>query len=121
MIDDRIGAREMLGHRKRGQPRRQPHCVDHGPLRRRSSSRSWCRSVPVQHRLGLARAAAGGPGAARPLDGDRAQIDDEQIVARLQGFGARRRDAIAEARSAVKQAEEHRLGGGRKRARLSPA
>ena len=73
--------------------------------------------VPVQHRLGLGERRQMF-GRRKALDRDRAQIDDEQIVARLQRFGARRRDAVAEARSAVEQAEEHRLGGGRERARL---
>ena len=41
-----------------------------------------------------------------------------EIVARLQRLGARLRDADAEARGAVEQAEEHRLGDRRQRARL---
>ena len=41
-----------------------------------------------------------------------------KIVARLQRLGAGLRDADAEARGAVEQAEEHRLGDRRERARL---
>ena len=76
-----------------------------------------CRAC--QCSIALASASGGRcSGVDKALDRDRAQIDDEQIVARLQRLGARLADAGAEARGAVEQAEEHRLGGRRERARL---
>ena len=112
--DDRIGAREMLG--LAGRAGALPAGLDQvgggAAVRAEAVAR-----MPVQHRLGLGdrRQVLGRDQA---LDRDRAQVDDEEIVARLQRFGARRRDADAEARRAVEQAEEHRLGDRGQRARL---
>ena len=110
----RIGAREMLGVALRTIA--LPAGADR--LRRRAAVRAEAvTQMPMQHRLGLGdRRQMLGPD--QPLHRDRAQVGDQEIVARLQRFRRSRRNAVAETGSAFQQAEENRLARGRQRARF---
>ena len=100
--DDRIGAREVLD--LAGRAGALPAGVYHFGLDAAVGAEAMPR-MPVQHRLGLGERRQM-LGRDQSLDCDRAQIGHHEIVARLQRFGVRRRDAGAEARGAVEQAEE---------------
>ena len=112
--DDRVGAREMLDLAGRAGP--LPAAFDEVGRRAAIGAEPVPR-VPVQHRLGFGERRQM-LGRHQPLHGDRAQIDDVQVVARLERLGVCLLDAQAEAGGAIDQAEEHGFGGRRERARF---
>ena len=73
--------------------------------------------MPAEHRLGFGKRRQV-LGADQALHGDRAQIGDFQIVARLERLDRRRLEADTEARRLIHEAEEHGFARGAERARL---
>ncbi len=98
-----------------GQSRRQPACV--GSVAAPQLATEAMARVPAEDRLGLGeRRHVRGFDLALHRDG--AQIDQLEIVARLQRLDRGRVDADAEARRVVEEPEKHHLARGAERARF---